>query len=300
MAQALHLALPAISSDGPTFAVNTSPVAILSILDHYLRRPEPKVQYVLGALLGQRSEEGRVLQITTSLPIPFAYDEAEGLDLDVDHFRTLYDLHQRVNPKEVLVGWYATSTDGLPSFASVVQDFFSREASPLPAVHLSVDPGVESGSLDVKAFTTVGLNTSEEASDFLFLPVPCSIIPNSADKASLDILTQEKEQGEEEEGPVEKLPILSDLALLEKSIVHLQDTLVKVSEYVGKVLTGQTPANVLVGRAILDAVATVPKLDVSTFQTAFNSHLQDLLMVTYLADITRAQLAVSRNLQTLV
>ncbi|KAI9228046.1 MAG: hypothetical protein DHS80DRAFT_23674 [Piptocephalis tieghemiana] len=301
MSQTLYLALPAISNDGPTFTVNTSPVALLSILDHYLRRPESKVQHVLGALLGQRVEEGRVLQVTTSLPIPFAYDEAEGLDLDVDHFRTLYDLHQRVNPKEVLVGWYATSLDGIPSFASVVQDFFSREAGPLPAIHLSVNPGVESGSLDAKAFITprVGLNTtSEDASDFLFLPVPCSITPSASDKASLDSVAQAEPV--ESESPMVKVPILSDLALLEKSIRHLQDTLIKVSEHVDKVLTAQIPANALVGRAIHDAVAAVPKLDVATFQTAFNSHLQDLLMVTYLTDITRAQLAVSRNLQTLV
>jgi hypothetical protein len=32
----------------------------------------------------------------------------EQVAVDIDFHRTMYDLHHRVNPKEVIVGWFST------------------------------------------------------------------------------------------------------------------------------------------------------------------------------------------------
>lgn len=50
----------------------------------------------------------------------------------------------------------------------------------------------------------------------------------------------------------------------------------------------------------MDTVSVVPKIDSAAFEKMFNSHLQDLLMVVYLANMTRTQLAVAERLQLLV
>lgn len=50
----------------------------------------------------------------------------------------------------------------------------------------------------------------------------------------------------------------------------------------------------------MDTVSVVPKIDSTAFENMFNSHLQDLLMVVYLANMTRTQLSVAERLQLLV
>ncbi|KAG0333916.1 hypothetical protein BG004_000636 [Podila humilis] len=94
--------------------------------------------------------------------------------------------------------------------------------------------------------------------------------------------------------------LLSDMDNLERSIVEVQKMLERVSEYVDNVLAGTVPANNTVGRYLMDTVSVVPKVDAAEFEKMFNSHLQDLLMVIYLANMTRTQLAVAKRLEKLV
>lgn len=94
--------------------------------------------------------------------------------------------------------------------------------------------------------------------------------------------------------------LLSDMDNLERSIIEVQKMLERVSEYVDNVLAGTVPANNTVGRYLMDTVSIVPKVDAAEFEKMFNSHLQDLLMVIYLANMTRTQLAVAKRLEKLM
>jgi len=69
-----------------------------------------------------------------------------------------------------------------------------------------------------------------------------------------------------------------------------------VSKYVEKVVAGQEPSNIKLGRFLADTVANLPKVDTATFDKMFNNSLQDLLMTVYLANLTRTQLALSEKL----
>ena len=94
--------------------------------------------------------------------------------------------------------------------------------------------------------------------------------------------------------------LLSDMDNLEQSVIEVQKMLERVSEYVDAVLAGTVPANNTVGRYLMDTVSVVPKVDAAEFEKMFNSHLQDLLMVIYLANMTRTQLAVAKRLEKLM
>ena len=87
---------------------------------------------------------------------------------------------------------------------------------------------------------------------------------------------------------------------LEQSIIQVQTMLERVSTYVDSVLAGTVPANNTVGRYLMNTVSVVPKVDPVEFEKMFNSHLQDLLMVIYLANMTRTQLAVAKRLEKLI
>lgn len=116
---ALHLNLPPSSGAGvlnsrSLSGVQVHPVALFSILDHYLRRsdqeseededekPEPSQPRVIGTLLGTRN--GSEVEIRSCFAVPH-HETSEQVQVDMDYHKTMYDLHHRVNADEVIVGW---------------------------------------------------------------------------------------------------------------------------------------------------------------------------------------------------
>lgn len=79
------------------------PVALLSILDHYLRRTDAQ-ERVIGTLLGIRSADGSEVEVRSSFAVLHS-ETSEQVAVDMEYHRTMYDLHHKVNPKEVIVGW---------------------------------------------------------------------------------------------------------------------------------------------------------------------------------------------------
>ena len=47
----------------------------------------------------------------------------------------------------------------------------------------------------------------------------------------------------------------------------------------------------------MNALASLPPLNVNQFEKAFNQHTQDIIMVAQLAQLTHAQLRVAERLQ---
>lgn len=112
-------------------AVQVHPVALFSILDHYLRRSDPEEeapqqdaegaaaaaaaatgtapassgaqpQRVIGTLLGTRN--GVEVEVRSCFAVPH-HETSEQVQVDMEYHKTMYELHQRVNPEEVIVGW---------------------------------------------------------------------------------------------------------------------------------------------------------------------------------------------------
>ena len=77
------------------------PVALFSILDHYLRRTDAQ-ERVIGTLLGVRNETE--IEVRSSFAVLHSETD-EQVAVDMEYHRTMYELHHKVNPKEVIVGW---------------------------------------------------------------------------------------------------------------------------------------------------------------------------------------------------
>ena len=78
------------------------PVALFSILDHYLRRTDAQ-ERVIGTLLGTRSDTGEI-EVRSSFAVLHS-ETAEQVAVDMEYHHAMYELHHKVNPKEVIVGW---------------------------------------------------------------------------------------------------------------------------------------------------------------------------------------------------
>ena len=68
------------------------------------------------------------------------------------------------------------------------------------------------------------------------------------------------------------------------------------SDYVHRVVDGSLPGDVDVGRQIADNLLSVSRVRSKAFDKMFIDSLQDLLMITYLSNITRTQLTISEKL----
>lgn len=98
------------------------------------------------------------------------------------------------------------------------------------------------------------------------------------------------------------ITIASDLDNLRSSIAETLSMLERVQKFVDIAKANPTDpskANLAVGRFLMDALSVRPSLDPEAIEKMFNSHLQDVLMISYLARTVREQLEISSQLQIL-
>lgn len=102
----LTLALPSTSlaATRPVSTVVLGPLPLASILDHHLRRGQDQDR-VFGTLLGVRREVDNEVEVRNAFGVPYAIQGRGEVNIDMDHHKSLLDLHLKVNPKEVVVGW---------------------------------------------------------------------------------------------------------------------------------------------------------------------------------------------------
>lgn len=212
----------------------------------------------------------------------------------MDHHRKMFELHQKVNKNEAIVGWYTTG-DALNPYSALIQNFYNTETERHSAVHLIMDTSLQGEQFGVKTFTSSPLGT-EKSEDCVFRPLPCDIHLNRAEKTGLDVLCSSRNT----EDSLTSHNILTDSVNLVRAIRQIQDMLTRVHSYIESVLEEKIPANPIIGRYLMDTLAMVPKIDADTFDRTFHSHVQDLLMVIYLSNITRAQLALAESVHSLV
>lgn len=128
----LHLNFPTAAYGAPLNSrsiskVSVHPAALFSILDHYLRRNDPESKAkgadgdgedaedatpdgsgnaqpnrVIGTLLGTHNDNE--VEIRSCFAVP--HNETDDLvQVDMEYHRSMIELHTKVHPEEVIVGW---------------------------------------------------------------------------------------------------------------------------------------------------------------------------------------------------
>lgn len=84
------------------------PVILLSVVDHYHRLAKETNRRVIGVLLGEFV--GDKIEVTNCYAVPFEEDPRDKKVWFVDHIynETMFEMHQKINYKEVIVGWYSS------------------------------------------------------------------------------------------------------------------------------------------------------------------------------------------------
>ena len=230
----------------------------------------------------------------------------------MDYQKQMLALHLRANPREVLVGWYATSSD-LNTFSALIQNFYSQQGDgtwPHPAVHLTVstEPGKE---IESRTYISapIGVTAERAADSCLFIPVPHEIKYGEAEKSGLELISSAKDREDRTS------EVTTDLDQLERAIQHVLDMLERVSNYVNNVLDEEAEPSSALGQFLMNALSLAPKVDaadierdlyvypvspvkLSVLTVPSNAHIQDVLVVSYLANTIRTQIDLSNRLAT--
>jgi len=274
-------------------------VALFSILDHYLRRKDDQDR-VIGTLLGVRSTggvggpEGETVEVRSSFAVLHS-ETSEQVAVDMEYHRTMYELHHKVNPKEVIVGWYSTGSN-LNTYSALIQNFYSQETAPHQAVHVALNTGIEEGEqAGVKAYFSSPVGVFPKPENCVFVPVPCELRFHPAERSGIDLLTSTAAHSFSPTTSSPPALPTTDLEVLERSIESVSLMLDRVLAYVRSVLAGEKKGDPAVGRYLMDTLGVgIGTGDLE--KGGFNASLQDTLMVSYLANLVRSQAEVSSRL----
>ncbi|KAJ4479261.1 Mov34-domain-containing protein [Lentinula aciculospora] len=249
---------------------------------------------------------GTHVEVRTSFAVLHS-ETSEQVAVDMEYHRAMYELHRKVSSKEIIVGWYSTGSN-LNTYSALIQNFYSQETAPHQAVHVSLDTGVEPGQpAGVKGYVSSPVGVFPKPENCVFVPVPVELRFRDSERSGVDLLTTTALSSSPSTSSSTSLSSsstspLSTLTVFESSIQNIVSMIDRVLTYVQAVLDGEAKGDPAIGRFLMDTLGAstddleggrdTAKLD----KGGFNARLQDTLMVSYLANLVRAQAEVSSRL----
>ncbi|XP_058877645.1 eukaryotic translation initiation factor 3 subunit F-like [Acipenser ruthenus] len=266
---------------GPVVKIH--PVVLASIADSYERRNEGALR-VIGTLLG--TVEKHTVEVTNCFSVPHNESEDE-VAVDMEFAKNMYELHKKVSPSEVIVGWYATGFD-ITEHSVLIHEYYSREAQ--NPIHLTVDTALQSSRMNIRAYVSAQMGVPSKTVGVMFSPLTVKYAYFDTERIGVDLLQRTRTSPSRSKG------LTTDLEQVGSAAARIQDMLTTVLSYTEDVLSGKVTPDNTVGRFLMDLVNKVPKITAEDFESMLNSNINDLLMVTYLANLTRAQIALNEKL----
>jgi translation initiation factor 3 subunit F len=239
------------------------------------------------------------VEITNCFAVPHA-ERNDEVAIGKDFNKQMLGLHLRTNRKETVVGWYASAASGdageespglIDDKSSLIHEFYSGETDDGDPVHLVVDTRLLTDSITARAYRCAPVVLQGEPLANIFNEIRLTLNNSEPETIALHQMVADSSSSNEKENNNKS----KDQALL-TSMEKLYTLLESASSYVDSVVEGKTPPDAEMGRQIADALDAVPRIRPEVFDKLFNDSLQDLLMVTYLSNITRTQLSIAEKL----
>ncbi len=198
------------------------------------------------------------MEVRNAFAVPHTEILNEQVEVEMEYQRQMLAMHLKANPREVLVGWYATSSE-LNQFSALIQNFYASQGDgtyPHPAVHLTVST-VPGQDVETRTYVSAPVGvTSERIQDSAsFIPVPHEIRYGDAEKSGLELIAAAKDKEDR------TVATITDVESLEKAIEDVLGMLDRVAEYVNSVLDEERAPSTALGQFLLDALALAPKVE---------------------------------------
>jgi len=285
------------SSNENELSCRVHPVAVLKILDAFVRRPQGHAR-IIGTLLGWKSE-GSIVDITDSFPVVHR-DVDDTVLLDQEYQKQMLLLRQRVSPREEVVGWFSTG-DEINHTSAVIHGFYCTKESTfqptamLPGpVHMLVDTSLVGESFKLKAFVNVRTTVAESL--LQFHEVPLRVQTSASEKSGISQLMHARRAAREAARSGEGSADAASIDGFTGGLKELLGLFRRMQEYVRAVRDGKVEGDLAVGRGLTTSLCSEPVIDVEAIESLCSSSLQDALMVVYLSKLTRTQIAIAEKI----
>lgn len=254
------------------------------------------------------------VEITNCFAVPHA-ERGDEVAIGKDFNRQMLALHLRANKRETVVGWYATSlpSDGdsadttanssskcIADTSSLIHEFYAGECDEDP-IHLVVDTSLVNDAIALRAYKSAPVVVKGETLANLFHEIRLCVKSSESERICVDRMVKAASphgSGDVLVNPADNTQV-DETHALELSMAKLLDMLETCSAYVDGVIANSSydePGVEEMGREILDSLNVVPRIRPEVFDKMFDDSLQDLLMVTYLSNITKTQLVIAEKL----
>ena len=208
--------------------------------------------------------------------------------MDTDFHKTMFELHQNVNTKEQIVGWYASGA-ALTSMSVLVHDFYGQQCA--QPIHLTVDTALTGGHMAISAYLSSAVTLAGRGVGSQFQQIATEIMPFEAEPI------RDFVRGKQPAEAMATARLKSELDGLKGSLQSMDTMLEDVCAFVERVNRGEEPQpDRRIGRFLGEMVAKIPKHSGADFDKLFADNVQDLLMVAFLAQMAQTQLKLAEKL----
>jgi len=263
------------------------PVALFTIVDSYERRNED-AKRVVGTLLG--SFNNGIVEVKSCFTVPHI-ETQEEVAFDKEYASSMLELHKAATPQEEVVGWFATSHD-VTGHSTLIHEYYSIECG--NPIHLTLDTQLKTGSMSMKSYVSSPMGVPGGTMGIIFTPVPSQIKSYKPETVAVESFARNKG------GSKKPSELLGGVHQISSSTDHIVEKLNNALQYVNEVIEGKAVANSDIGHKLLSIISAVPQMDPAQIEKMMNNNMQDLLMVLYLASLTKTQLSVGTRLNSII
>lgn len=284
------------------------PSVIFTILDAYLRRDENQT-HVIGTLMGSIVDTNLV-EISDCFVDKHSLNEGGFLQIIKDHHETMYELKQKIRPRDQVVGWFCSGSE-LSELSCAVHGWFKEFNSiskfyphaPLnEPIHLLVDASLESGSISIKSFVQLPINLVKDY--FVhFHEIQTELLPCNVERAEaigsgnenneVKAVTYNKGGNRALYRQSNKKMNMSTISLTKLLIMLKQ-----CKSYIQDVVDKKKKGNITVGRYLHKILSNDAFTPVENYDTLNQDILQDNLMISYLSNLANLQFLIAEKLNT--
>ena len=276
-----------------TNAVNSSvdvslhPLVIMNISDHYTRvkmqqensQDQPQVY---GALLG--TQKGRSVEICNSFELVVSFNNSH-VELDKEYFTSKEESFKQVFTTMDFVGWYTIGSEPSHEDAQFHQQISTENENSLL---LKLHPLARNTQhLPISIYESL-IEIVDGVPKLLFTPVPYSLATEEAERIGVDHIARTSMLGTGESSAVAE-----QLGAQHGAVKMLYFRVRLIMDYLRGVQAGDLPKNHEILREISSLCDQLPILESRSFEKDFFSQTNDVLLMSYLAAITKGISAAS-------
>ena len=264
-----------MSSTNQFTEVIVHPVILLSIVDHYHRLAKETTRRVVGVLLGEYV--GDKIEVTNCYAIPFEEDPKDKKVWFVDHIynETMFEMHQKINYKEIIVGWYSSGPKIRPHDIEINDVFRKYTPSPVFCV-IDVQEKNETLGIPAEAFVMKEEVDIDGQLIKTFEKITTSIKASLPEQIGVEFLLKDIDEHSNS-------TLIKQAKDKVTSIKALIARLVEVRKYLLNVLNKKLVPNPLIISNIQELFNYLPNYETEDIVKALSNQTNDNYLILYLS-----------------